>query len=232
MSKDAVGKALLDYFNNNYSVNITVKSSISDDDEIPVPYLFRKETELPELEKRALKYCKGKVLDVGAGSGCHTIILNEKGFEVKAIDISEGAVEVMNKRGVNSECISFYEIDEQFDTLLFLMNGLGISGTVEALPNFLNKAKSLLNEGGQILLDSSDIKYMFEAEDGAVWMDLNSKYYGEVTYQMEYKDSVTDEFDWLFIDYEKLRTLAASVDLKTELLFEDEHHQYLARITK
>lgn len=232
MSKDTVGKALLDYFNNNYSVNITVKSSISDDDEIPVPYLFRKETELPELEKRALKYCKGKVLDVGAGSGCHTIILNEKGFEVKAIDISEGAVEVMNKRGVNSECISFYEIDEQFDTLLFLMNGLGISGTVEALPNFLNKAKSLLNEGGQILLDSSDIKYMFEAEDGAVWMDLNSKYYGEVTYQMEYKDSVTDEFDWLFIDYEKLRTLAASVDLKTELLFEDEHHQYLARITK
>lgn len=232
MNKDALGKALLDYYNNNYSVNITVKSSISEDDEIPVPYLFRKEDALPELEKIALSYCKGKVLDVGAGSGCHSLILKERGLDVEAIDISIGAVEVINMRGVKATCIDFNAITQKYDTLLLLMNGLGLAKNIEGLVPFLEKAVSLLNTEGQIILDSSDIKYMFEEEDGSVWMDLNSKYYGEVTYQMEYKGVSTDKFDWLFVDFEKLRTIATSVGLNTELLYEDEHHQYLVRITK
>lgn len=232
INKDAVGTALLDYFNNNYSEDITVKSSISEDDVIGIPYLFRSEKELPKLEKLALKNCKGKILDVGAGSGCHSIILKEKGFNVSAIDVSKGAVDVITKRGVDAQCVSFYDVNVQYDTLLFLMNGLGIAGSLAALPNFLSKATSLLTSGGQILLDSSDIKYMFEEEDGAVWVDLNNTYYGEVRYQMQYKELITDEFDWLFVDFDKLREIAASVDLKTELIFEDEHNQYLVRLTK
>lgn len=231
MSKDVLGAALQDFYNDNYSDDITVQSSISEDDVIGLPYLFRSEEDLPTLEKTALKFCKGKVLDVGAGSGCHSIILKEKGFEVTAIDISEGAVNVITKRGVPAQCINFYDVDETFDTLLLLMNGLGIAGNLEALPNFLMKAKSILATDGQILIDSSDIKYMFEEEDGSVWMDLNSSYYGEVRYQMRYKGLTTDEFDWLFIDFDRLRKIAASVGLNTELLYEDDHHQYLVRLT-
>jgi len=231
MNKDAVGTALLDYFNNNYSEDIIVKSSISEDDIISVPYLFRSEDEFPYLEKIALKHCKGKVLDVGAGSGCHSVFLKNNGVNIEAIDISEGAIKVMSKRGVTAELASFYDVTEKYDTLLFLMNGLGLAGTLKALPKFLNKAKTLLNSGGQILLDSSDIKYMFEEEDGSVWVDLNNKYYGEVTYQMQYKGIITDQFNWLFVDFEKLREIAASVDLKTELLYEDDSNQYLAKLT-
>tara|TARA_B110000459_G_C16624235_1_gene503947 strand:+ start:5700 stop:6398 length:699 start_codon:yes stop_codon:yes gene_type:complete len=231
MSNDVLGTALLDYYNDKYSVDITVKSSISEDDIIGVPYLFRSEKELPELENIALTYCQGKTLDVGAGSGCHSIILKEKGIDVTAIDISKGAVEVINKRGVNAECINFFDLQEQYDTLLFLMNGLGLSGDLDGLSVFLKKAKSLLNTNGQILLDSSDIKYMFEEEDGSVWVDLNRSYYGEVTYQMQYKDLITDKFSWLFVDFKKLKEIAATLDLKTELIFEDEHSQYLVKIT-
>ena len=231
MSNDVLGTALLDYYNDKYSVDITVKSSISEDDIIGVPYLFRSEKELPELENIALTYCQGKTLDVGAGSGCHSIILKEKGIDVTAIDISKGAVEVINKRGVNAECINFFDVQEQYDTLLFLMNGLGLSGDLDGLSVFLKKAKSLLNTNGQILLDSSDIKYMFEEEDGSVWVDLNRSYYGEVTYQMQYKDLITDKFSWLFVDFKKLKEIAATLDLKTELIFEDEHSQYLVKIT-
>ncbi|MEJ6735610.1 MAG: methyltransferase domain-containing protein [Flavobacteriales bacterium] len=231
MSNDVLGTALLDYYNDKYSVDITVKSSISEDDIIGIPYLFRSEKELPELENIALTYCQGKTLDVGAGSGCHSIILKEKGIDVTAIDISKGAVEVINKRGVNAECINFFDLQEQYDTLLFLMNGLGLSGDLDGLSVFLKKAKSLLNTNGQILLDSSDIKYMFEEEDGSVWVDLNRSYYGEVTYQMQYKDLITDKFSWLFVDFKKLKEIAATLDLKTELIFEDEHSQYLVKIT-
>ncbi len=231
MSKDVIGKALLDYFNNDYTKDITVKSSISEDDLIPVPYLFRAEKELPELEKKALSLCKGKVLDVGAAAGCHTTILQKKGFEVTAIDISDGAVEVMRKRGLNAETINFFEVTEQFDTLLFLMNGVGISGTLQNLDSFLNKAKALLNKGGQILLDSSDISYMFEEEDGSKWIDLNASYFGEVTYQMQYKNLITDKFDWLFVDFQTLKTIAAAEGITAALMFEGENNDYLARLT-
>lgn len=231
MSQDVVGAALLDYFNNNYSEDITVKSSISEDDVIALSYLFRLAKEFPELEKIALKHCKGTVLDVGAGSGCHSLVLKEKGLNVKAIDVSKGAVEVINKRGATAQCINFYDVKEQYDTLLFLMNGVGLAQNLDGLSKFLEKAKSLLKPNGQILLDSSDIKYMFEEEDGSFWVDLNSSYYGEVTYQMQYKDLITDKFDWLFVDFEKLREVAATVDLKTELLYEDEYNQYLVKLT-
>ena len=72
---------------------------------------------------------------------------------------------------------------------------------------------------------------MFEEDDGSFWIDLNRHYYGEVTYQMEYKGLITEEFDWLFVDYDKLKQVAASVDLKTELLFKDESNQYLVKLT-
>ncbi len=231
MSEDVIGKALLDYYDDAYSEDITVISSISEDDVIPVPYLFRSEQELPKIEKKALSLCKGTVLDVGAASGCHSVILKEKGLEVCAIDISKGAVVVMNKRGLMANCQDFFDVDVKYDTLLFLMNGVGIAGRLDGLNTFLNKAKSLLNEGGQILLDSSDISYMFKEEDGSVWMDLNSVYFGEVIYQMKYKNLITDKFDWLFIDFDMLKTKAHELGFRTELILEGESDDYLARLT-
>jgi hypothetical protein len=231
LNKDVIGIALLDYSNNDYTENITVISSISEDDVIPISYLFRVEKELPKIESKALSLCKGTVLDVGAASGCHSIILMDKGFDVTSIDISQGAIEVMKARGLSSECKDFYDLNKKYDTLLFLMNGIGIAGTLDGLDIFLIKAKSLLNEGGQILLDSSDISYMFEQEDGSIWMDLNSSYYGEVVYQMKYKDSITDKFDWLFVDFNTLMTKTLELGFKTELVLEGDSDDYLVKLT-
>lgn len=230
MSDDVIGAALLDYFNKNYSADIVVKSSISEDDIISIPYLFRSEKELPKLEKKALHLCQGKVLDVGAGSGCHSIILKDKGIDVTAIDTSKGAVEVMQANGLDAQNIDFYNVKEKYDTLLFLMNGVGIAGSLSNLKNFLINAKSLLNEGGQLLLDSSDISYMFIEEDGSKWVDLNNSYYGEVVYQMEYNDLITEKFDWLFVDFSTLKSIAVELDFKVELIFEDDNRQYLAQL--
>ena len=230
MNDDVIGGALSDYYNNESPEDIIVKSSISEDDVIPVPYLFRSEKELPKLEKKALFLCKGKVLDVGAAAGCHSIILKEKGINISAIDISVGAVKVMQQRNLNAQVINFYNVIEQYDTLLFLMNGVGIAGTLKGLDDFLIKAKSLLNERGQILIDSSDISYMFKEEDGSMWVDLNASYYGEVTYQMQYKNLITDKFDWLFVDFKTLKDKATENGFNIELVFEDENDAYLARL--
>ncbi|MDB4533298.1 class I SAM-dependent methyltransferase [Vicingaceae bacterium] len=231
MDNDVIGIALLDYFNNDYTEDITVISSISEEDIIPIPYLFRSKKELPKIEFKALSLCKGTVLDVGAASGCHSVILQEEGFRVASIDISKGAVDVMLKRSLNAECINFFDVKSKYDTLLFLMNGVGITGTLNELDKFLSKAKSLLNEGGQILLDSSDISYMFKEEDGSMWMDLNTSYFGEVIYQMKYKDFTTNKFDWLFLDFNTLQSKSSEQGFKTELVLEGENDDYLARLT-
>lgn len=230
MSKDVLGKALLDFYNNEYSIDIVVRSSISEDDIIPIPYLFRSIKELPKIEEKALSLCIGNVLDVGAGSGCHSLILQENNVSIEAIDTSKGAVDVMIKRGVSAQMINFFDVEKKYDTLLFLMNGVGISGTFKGLELFLEKAKSLLNDNGQILLDSSDISYMFTEEDGSTWIDLNTSYYGEVVYQMEYKGNETDSFSWLFVDYNSLAKSAKSLGFKIEKVMDGEHHNYLARL--
>ena len=230
---DTLGEALKDFYFNSKAEDITVISDIAEDDVIPTAYLFRNYKQMPKLERKALDLCLGSVLDVGAASGSHSLYLQEKGITVKAIDISEGAVEVMKARKVaNIELVDFFELnDEKFDTILLLMNGIGIAGTLDKLPFFLNQCKNLLNPNGQILLDSSDIAYMFEEEDGSKWVDVNKNYHGEVVYQMQYKNTITEKFDWLFLDFKTLKKEAKQLGFKTEKVIAGNHFDFLARLT-
>ncbi len=231
MNKDIFGKALLDYQNNNYSEDIITWTNISDKDELPIPYLFRSFSEMPKLEQKALKLAKGKVLDVGCGAGNHSLWLQNKGFSIKAIDSSKGAIEVCKMRGViNSKLKPILEETETFDTILLLMNGTGIFEELSQVSKYLKHLKSLLNPNGQILIDSSDIKYMFEDEDGGTWIDLNSRYYGELDYYLSYKGEEETPLKWLYLDFETLHTACQTVDLQCEKIMDGAHYDYLARI--
>ena len=187
--KDLFGQALLDYQNGNYTEDIITSTSISDDDALPIPYLFRQFEEMPKLEQKALKLAKGEILDVGCGSGSHSLYLQENNKKVKAIDISQGAIEVAKLRGViNAEIKNILDETETFDTILLVMNGTGIFQELSQVSKYLTHLKTLLNIDGQILIDSSDIKYMYQDEDGGYWMDTNSNYYGELDYFLSYKN--------------------------------------------
>ncbi len=230
--KDLFGNALLDYQNGNYTENIITSTSISDNDVLPLPYLFRGFKDMPKLEKKALKLSKGFVLDVGCGAGSHSLYLQEKGLKVKAIDISKGAIEVSNQRGVlHAEEKNILDESETFDTILLLMNGTGIFQELSEVSKYLAHLKKLLKPNGQVLIDSSDIKYMYEDDDGGFWMDSNANYYGELDYFLSYKDEEELPMKWLYLDFNTLLTACASVGLKCELILEGEHFDYLARIT-
>ena len=230
--KDPIGRAVHDFIRHQHDENIIVKSSICDDDVIPVEYLFRTESELPELEKIALEQCSGKILDVGGGAGIHASILKNRNFDVHIIDTSKGAVDYHLQQNLASRCLNFYDLgNEKYDTLLFLMNGFGIAGSLNNLPLFLQKCYDLLNEGGQILGDSTDIKYLYEDEDGSYWMDLNSAYYGDFDFQMCYKDTCGEPFDWLYVDFENLKSAAEKIGFAIEKLYEEEN-QFLVKLTK
>ena len=227
-----MGAAILDYQTKGKAGKLSILSSMFEEDEMPVKHLFRNLEEMPMLEQKALSLAKGKVLDVGAGAGCHALALQAQSIAVKAIDISPLSCEAMELRGVmNAECINLFDehLETGFDTILLLMNGTGIAGKIENLPVLFNRLKALLNKGGQILIDSSDIKYIYENEDGSFDINLNAAYYGEVDYQMVYKDVKGDSFDWLYVDFPLLKSIAESCGLHGELIAEGEHYDYLAR---
>jgi methylase of polypeptide subunit release factors len=229
--KDIFGKALLDFYNGNYTEDLITSTQISDDDDLPLPYLFRSFKDMPVLEQKALELANGTILDVGCGSGLHSLYLQKKGLNVKAIDQSKGAIKVSKKRGVkNAENHSLLEEKSSYDTILLLMNGTGIFQTLNDVPQYLKHLKSLLNENGQILIDSSDIKYMYEDEDGGFWIDTNANYYGELDYFLSYKGEKEFPMKWLYLDFNTLLTACTSVGLTCEMIHEGEHFDYLARI--
>lgn len=229
--KDIFGKALLDYQNNNYSEDIITWTNISDEDELPLPYLFRTYKDMPKLEQYALQLAKGHILDVGCGAGSHSLYLQEKGFSVKAIDISKGAVKVAQERGVNDVSqTAVLDVTETFDTILLLMNGTGIFQQLSQVATYLKHLKSLLNPNGQILIDSSDISYMYEDDDGGLWIDTNANYFGELDYFLSYKGEKEQPMKWLYLDFDTLKTACDTLGLHCELVMEGEHFDYLARL--
>ena len=229
--KDLFGRALLDYQNGNYTEDIITSTSISEDDVLSISYLFRDFKSMPKLEQKALQLAQGYTLDVGCGSGSHSLFLQEKGIPVKAIDISKGAIEVSKQRGVlNAEIKPLLEETETFDTILLLMNGTGIFQELTLVPRYLNHLKSLLNETGQILIDSSDIKYMYEDEDGGFWIDTNAAYYGELDYFLSYKGIQEKALKWLYLDFNTLLMACHTVGLKCEMISKGTHFDYLAKL--
>jgi len=233
--KDLFGKAILDYQTNNSPEDIITETSISEEDEMSVAYLFRNFKQMPKTEQKALSLCKGRVLDVGCGAGSHSLYLqNEKKLDVTAIDISANAVEACKLRGIKDcRTINVLDLDnEKYDTIILLMNGTGIFGKLKNITQYLEKLKSLINPGGQILIDSSDIIYMFdEDEDGGKWIPTDTDYYGELTFTITYKGEKEEQFDWLYIDYNTMQNAAHANGLNCELILEGEHFDYLAKLS-
>jgi len=189
---------------------------------------------MPPWERLMLDECRGNVLDVGAGAGSHALALQEKGKKVTALDISPGATEVMKARGVEQAvCADIWEFDQKgFDSVLFLMNGIGIAGNLGRLPSLLSHAAGLLSPGGVIYVESTDLMYMFEEEDGSVLLPMGEQYYGEVTYQLRYKELKGEPFPWLFVDMDNLSTIARSCGLQMDVIYQGGDNHYVAALRR
>lgn len=225
-----MGAAIKEYHQTGKAGKLRVLSSMFDEDEIPVSLLFRSLQEMSPLEQKAISMARGRILDVGAGAGCHSVLLDD----VSAIDISPLSCEVMQERGIKN-VLNINLFDESlagpFDTILMLMNGTGIIGKLENMPDFLDRIRLLLNKGGQLLVDSSDLKYLYENEDGTYDIDPLGTYYGEIDYQMIYKKVKGELFDWLYVDFDTLKLIAENNGFNCIKVLDGDHFDYLAQIT-
>ena len=231
--KDPMGRAIVEYHKTGTADVLRVFSPMFEEDEMPLATLFRSYEEMPVIERRALDMARGRTLDVGAGAGFHSLVLQQRGVDVTAVDISPLSVKAMRERGVKQVMEQdFFKLTGQYDTILMLMNGIGIVGTLERMPEFFSHLDKILAPGGQLLCDSSDISYVFEDEDGMIEYPEGMTYYGEQSFRMQYKDTIGESFDWLYIDADTLRHHASQSGYTAEIVAEGEHYDYLARIVK
>jgi 2-polyprenyl-3-methyl-5-hydroxy-6-metoxy-1,4-benzoquinol methylase len=233
MINDPLGIAVQDFQRTKQHKEIYIKSDIGPEEIMPISYLFRKHYQMPILEKKALSLCKGIVLDVGAGAGAHSIWLQKNGFQVIANEISNGCVKFLNQNKIKTINQDIKKIEDiKVDTILLLMNGIGLAEQLNSLPNFLLHLKNLLNPNGQILLESTDISYMFNEDDGSIKLNLKKKYFGELNYQMKYENMKGPKFKWLFVDFDTLKVITEKISLKIEMIYKGKSSQYLAKITE
>ncbi|MGI9545528.1 MAG: class I SAM-dependent methyltransferase [Cyclobacteriaceae bacterium] len=226
---DVFGQALRDYFQGQYAEPLLLHTSYGAIEEMPIATFFRTAPDQPDLERRALELCQGKVFDIGAGVGSHALELEKMGLDVTAIDQSRGAVQIMQERGLKKVLcghIQSYETKDLYDTLLLMMNGIGLAGKLIELKPLLWHLKSFLKPGGQLLFDSCDITYLYQEQQ--VPFD---RYYGEVDYRYEYKNHKGAWFRWLFVDQQTLKREARAAGWRTEIIYQDELDQYLAQLT-
>ena len=240
-AKDPMGAAIADYWQKGAAGRLRVFSPGFDEDEIPVEALFREWDEMPALEQRALTEACGRTLDVGAGAGCHSLALSDMGKRSEAIDISELSVKTMQQRGLDARVQDFWLVNEPYDTILLLMNGLGIIGTCSMLPRFFLHLASILTVNGQVLLESTDVRYLYETEDGEYDFDglsqcadteNGARYYGEMDYTMQYKRIRGKQFPWLYLDPKSLIASAHANGFNCEILQYGADFNYLAKLTK
>lgn len=233
--KDLFGQAIFDFYTQNNPHNIITSTNISDADIMKTKYLFRTYKQMPKIEQMALDLAYGKVLDVGCGAGCHSLYLQKtKLIDVTAIDISEKAIETCKLQGIKKAFVKSvleYSENEVFDTILLLMNGTGIFGKLENVEKHFLKLKTLLAQKGQILIDSTDIIYMFDEDENRLDILNNENYYGELVFNIKYKNQTEEPFNWLYLDFERLKTIVNSIGMNIELLVEGKNYDYLAKIT-
>jgi len=224
---DIYGKALVDQFLGKRKSKLWLYNSYGHPEDMPVDIFFRPEADMPEMEIIALDLCRGKTLDIGAGVGSHALILQSKGIDVTALEISTKACEIMKHRGVkkviNTDILQYNS--EKYDTIVLLMNGIGLCEDIPGLHYFLDYIKKLLAPGGQLIFDSSDIAYLYKPDDF-----ISTNYYGEISYQYEYQKIKGNWFKWLYVDFDTLKAIAEKGGWECEMIYEDDMDQYLVRM--
>ncbi len=235
------GLAIRDYAAGDLRATITATRSDGAVYPMPACGFFRTPRAFPSLEKLAIRECVGRVLDIGAGAGCHTLALQARGHIVTALDISPDAVRVMRGRDVkDARTVDVFHFDPEkrkgheapYDTLLMLMNGIAIAKTLPGLRRYLRRVRRWIPADGRLLLDSMDVR----KDDGYGRHALTEsrkagRYFGEIRYRFAYGGRTGPFFPALFVDSRTLLREARAVGWRGQVLYEEDDGSYLARLS-
>jgi len=226
-------QALLDFHSGSCDVTFTIRRDDGFCSEMPAAPFFELGN-YPTLEMRAMDECHGSVLDIGSAAGRHSLELLRRGIKVTSLDILPEMEGIMKDRGQTDVVISdvLHFSGRRFDTLLMLMNGIGIVGSIEGLTRFLQHAHDLVDPGGQIVCDSTDVGLTTEPQHVA-YRETNmasGRPAGHQAFMMEYNDEEPVRFDWLHIDFQALERISKAAGWEAILLEQKDCGHYLCKL--
>ncbi|MFQ5489615.1 MAG: class I SAM-dependent methyltransferase [Phycisphaerae bacterium] len=230
------GQALLAHFQGDAAAEFIIHRDDGQETALPASIFFRDASEFTPIDRAAMDRCAGHVLDVGAGSGLHSLFLQQKGLSVTAIDISPQAVNVMKQRGLadvyRADIIDFQ--GGPFDTLLMLGHGIGMVETLAGLDRFLTHAHVLLTDNGQVLLDSLDVRLTDDPSNLAYQLANRraGRYFGEIRMKVEFQDRHSPQYGWLHVDTRTLEHHARTAGWQCETIRQETTGDHLTRLTR
>jgi SAM-dependent methyltransferase len=228
------GLAIRDYLAGDRAAAVTAHRSDGLRYDIPAAVFFRAPGRFDPLERAALARCRGRVLDAGAGAGCHSLALQARGLSVCALDVAPQAVAAMRRRGVQEAVrgdVLRYR-GGPFDTLLLLMNGIALVKSLPGLARFLKRARRLVRPGGQVLLDSLDLRRDdWSRAEALRRRRTGRRYFGVLGFRLEYRGRLGPGFHLLFIDPATLARHAARAGWDCQVIKTGAQGRFLARLT-
>jgi SAM-dependent methyltransferase len=239
--RDVFGQALFDYFNGREDSQIVVERSdgeVGPDGGPKVYFSEYKDWPPPPIEKRAMRYVRGRVLDVGCGAGRHALYLQDKGHEVVGIDNSPLAIEVCRCRGLkDARLLSIGRISSRlgrFDTILMFGGNFGLVGNFEKGKRLLRRFAKITSRRGRILASSVD---PYDTDD-----PMNLEYHktnqrkgrmsGQIRLRVRYKTYKSAWFDWLIVSKDEMREMLKDTGWKLKRTIETTGPRYMAVIQK
>ena len=230
------GKALLAYSQGSKNAELIVRRDDGNEAPIPASVFFRQPSQFTPIEKAALGLCRGHVLDVGAGTGMHSLELRRMGHQVTSMDINPEAVSIMKQRSLEDVyCADIFDFkDGSYDTLLMLGHGIGLVETITGLHRFLEHARTLISTDGQLLLDSLDVRATDDPANLAYHETRRKegRYIGEIGLQFEFEGQVGPFCHWLQVDADTLKEHAASAGWQCETIRQEQSGDHLAKLTR
>ena len=192
----------------------------------------------PPIEKKALRYARGRVLDIGCGAGRHSLYLQGKGLDVTGIDNSPLAIEVCKQRELtHAEVIPINNISSKlgiFDTVLMLGNNFGLFGSYQGAKRLLKRISRITSKKGRIIATSNDV-YKTDNPEHLKYQEMNRKrgrMAGQIRCRVRYHQYATPWFDYLMVSREEMENILEDTDWKVNRFIDSPSPFYIAIIDK
>jgi len=230
------GWALRAYYEGDLDAELIIHRDDGVNDPLPVSHFFRDPSEFTGIETSAIDLCSGHVLDAGAGTGLHSLVLQQKGVAVTAIDINPQAVAIMAQQGVkDARTADIFGFDGgPFATVLMLGHGIGMVENIGGLSCFLRHVRGLISKNGQVLLDSQDVRLTDDPRHLA-YHEANrraGRYIGEIRLRLSFRGKTGPRCGWLHVDPNALREQAEATGWSSTVIRQEESGHYLARLER
>jgi SAM-dependent methyltransferase len=235
---DAFGLLLLDYLSDRAGDPFLERDDGHAGPALAAECFFAEREQWPDAERAVFDLVWGRVLDVGAGAGRHSLEAQRRGLGVVAIDISPGAVEACRRRGVrDTRLLPLASVGEGlgiFDTVLMMCGNFGLVGKAEEAAATLRRLHAITSPNGRIVLDSVDPHVDADAADIAYQARNRAlgRMPGQVTIRIRYGERVTPWYDLLNVSAAELGQLVAGTGWRLAQVAEGEPPDYYAILEK